>query len=204
MARKKFITIILHLLVITVRVSTSTVSSNNVMPINTNITTSSKESDQIVTITNEWQQMSCMEKMCKFGKSFDSYDDTISTDVDESKQIHLALLLPSQPQVDQVNSQTLSEILPAIELAIENVAKQKLLNGLTLKIHPRDTQCSSTIGPIAAFDLHHRKEADIFLGPICDYVLAPVARYASFWQKPVISTGGLAAAFNFKVSIKKI
>lgn len=54
-------------------------------------------------------------------------------------------------------------------------------------------------GPIAAFDLHNRQEADVFLGPICDYVLAPVARYANVWNRPVLTTGGLAAAFNYKV-----
>jgi hypothetical protein len=148
-----------------------------------------------VEITNKWLQADCMVELCPLGKTYQK-----QLVPNEEKEIHVGLLLPSKQQTDQINSQTLSTIMPVIDLAIENVKKQSLLNGYKLVVHPRDTQCSSTIGPLAAFELHNRKEADIFLGPICDYVLAPVARYASVWQKSVISTGGLAAAFNYKVS----
>lgn len=46
--------------------------------------------------------------------------------------------------------------------------------------------------------------SDVFLGPIYDYVLAPVARYSGMWKIPVITTGGLAAAFQYKVSTDSI
>lgn len=77
--------------------------------------------------------------------------------------------------------------------------EQKILEGIELVIHSRDTGSSSTIGPMAAFDLYNRHEADVFLGPIADYVLAPVARYASVWGTPILTTGGLAGAFDNKV-----
>ncbi len=40
-------------------------------------------------------------------------------------------------------------------------------------------------------------QPDVFLGPVCPYVLAPVARYsATGWNIPVISTGGMEIAFR--------
>lgn len=40
--------------------------------------------------------------------------------------------------------------------------------------------------------------ADAFLGPVCDYVIAPVARYSGVWGIPVLTAGGLVANFELK------
>ena len=43
-------------------------------------------------------------------------------------------------------------------------------------------------------------QPDVFLVPVCPYVLAPVARYsATGWNIPVISTGGMEIAFRYKL-----
>jgi hypothetical protein len=186
MARKKFIAILLHLIIVTVGVTIC--DDESLINSNINSTALSEADDgQVMVIRDNWEQMECMKRMCPINE--------------DARQIHIALLLPSTPQNDQINTQTLSAILPVIDHAIKKVHNLNLLNGYELVIHPRDTKCSSTVGPLAAFDLHSREHADVFLGPICDYVLAPVARYAGVWGKPVISTGGQAAAFNFKVSV---
>lgn len=39
---------------------------------------------------------------------------------------------------------------------------------------------------------------DVFLGPMCDYVIAPVARYAGHWGIPVLTPGAQAEAFRHK------
>ncbi|XP_023288642.1 atrial natriuretic peptide receptor 1 [Orussus abietinus] len=39
---------------------------------------------------------------------------------------------------------------------------------------------------------------DVFLGPVCDYVIAPVARYAGAWGIPVLTAGAQADAFRYK------
>ncbi|XP_032687886.1 atrial natriuretic peptide receptor 1-like isoform X2 [Odontomachus brunneus] len=39
---------------------------------------------------------------------------------------------------------------------------------------------------------------DAFLGPVCDYVIAPVARYAGVWSIPVLTAGAQAEAFRHK------
>ena len=38
----------------------------------------------------------------------------------------------------------------------------------------------------------------MFLGPVCDYSLAPVARYSSVWKIPIISPGGFTHSMGFK------
>ncbi|KAK3911858.1 Atrial natriuretic peptide receptor 3 [Frankliniella fusca] len=40
--------------------------------------------------------------------------------------------------------------------------------------------------------------SDAFFGPICDYVIAPVVRYSSVWNIPVLTGGGQAENFAFK------
>ena len=39
---------------------------------------------------------------------------------------------------------------------------------------------------------------DVFMGPVCPYALAPVARFSGKWKIPVLSTGGQAPAFRKK------
>ncbi|KAB7495166.1 Atrial natriuretic peptide receptor 3 [Armadillidium nasatum] len=39
---------------------------------------------------------------------------------------------------------------------------------------------------------------DVFLGPVCEYALAPVCRFASVWDTPVLTPGGHPHAFDFK------
>lgn len=39
---------------------------------------------------------------------------------------------------------------------------------------------------------------DAFIGPGCEYVIAPVARYAGQWGIPVLTAGAQAQAFTYK------
>jgi len=52
--------------------------------------------------------------------------------------------------------------------------------------------CSVVSAPIASIDFYTTGRVSVFFGPVCDYSLAPVARYASHWGIPVISSGGMA------------
>lgn len=200
MARTELVAILLHLLCLVVQVVSE--SGRNITSHNMH---KNSDDDQVM-ITNQWHQNDCMTQNCRYGKYYSTSNFLPPRVVQKSNQIHLAVLLPSRPidEVSERSTQLLSTTLPVIELAIRAVKEKKILEGYELIIHHRDTQCSSTIGPLAAFDLYNRQEADVFLGPICDYVLAPVARYASVWRRPVLTTGGLASAFNNKVSVKQL
>ena len=38
------------------------------------------------------------------------------------------------------------------------------------------------------------------MGPVCPYVLAPVARYSKIWKIPIVTTSGLLSRFRDKDS----
>ena len=61
-----------------------------------------------------------------------------------------------------------------------------------------DTECNSTVGPLAAVDMVYRHKPNLFLGPVCPYVLSPVSRFSSIWGIPVFTTSGMNAAFREK------
>lgn len=190
MARSEMLAILLHSLFIAVQIATGDDSSRT-----------DENSNSAVMITTQWHQNDCMTRNCLYGNYYATSSPNESTIISKNHKIHLAVLLPARTvdEMSERSTQILATTLPVIELAIQAVKEKKILEGYELIIHHRDTQCSSTYGPMAAFDLYNRQEADVFLGPICDYVVAPVARYASVWQRPVLTTGGLAAAFNHKV-----
>lgn len=190
MERTSRIAILLHLLFVVVQFADGNESSSS---------GTDENSASAVMITTQWHQNDCMYRNCLYGKYYETSAQNTSSIIHKSHQIHLGVLLPSKSEISERSTQVLDAILPVIELAIKAVKEKRILEGYDLIIHQRDTQCSSTIGPMAAFDLYNRQEADVFLGPICDYVLAPVARYASVWQRPVLTTGGLNSAFNHKV-----
>lgn len=133
-------------------------------------------SDGAVLIMDEHQREICIKKSCNYGQYFE-IENVNKTFISTNKtKVHLAVLAPAEMS-DTTNErpiQILATTLPAIELAIETVKEQQLLNGVDLVIHYRDTKSSSTLGPLAAFDLFSHNEADVFMGPIHDYVLAPV------------------------------
>ncbi|CAB3381316.1 Hypothetical predicted protein [Cloeon dipterum] len=110
------------------------------------------------------------------------------------KTVHLWVIAPSDPN----HEQSLVKIMPAIMLAVRRVRDTRLLDAVHLEVHQQDSQCSSTYGPLAAFHFYTQLKSGVFLGPVCDYVIAPVARYAGVWGVPVITAGGQADAFQHK------
>ncbi|XP_028025177.1 atrial natriuretic peptide receptor 1 [Bombyx mandarina] len=111
------------------------------------------------------------------------------------KIVKLGVLLPADP--NQVFS--LVKVLPILEMAIPAVTKQDgPLPGWKILVDYRDTLCSSVEGPLAAFEFYVNGSADAFIGPGCEYVIAPVARYAGPWGIPVLTAGAQAEAFFYK------
>lgn len=62
----------------------------------------------------------------------------------------------------------------------------------------KDTQCDDTIGPLAAVDLVYKRNVTVLIGPVCEFVVAAVARYATIWKTPVITGGGAVSNFGNK------
>ncbi|VVC30622.1 Adenylyl cyclase class-4/guanylyl cyclase,Periplasmic binding protein-like I,Receptor [Cinara cedri] len=93
------------------------------------------------------------------------------------------------------NEESLHAILPSIHLASEAIFQPGgSLPNWKMQLNSRDDKCSSTDGGLASFDLH--TDSDVFFGPVCDYVIAPVARYAGAWNMPLLTVGAQAENFH--------
>lgn len=120
-----------------------------------------------------------------------------SADSYHEPHIKFAILLPEHGR--SRDSRILSTVRPVIEMATNLVTGPNgVLHNLKIEIDYRDTQCSSTYGALGAFDILLKRKPDVFFGPICDYVIAPIARYNAVWGIPILTTGGLADAFTIK------
>uniref|UniRef100_A0A2M4B9V1 Guanylate cyclase n=2 Tax=Anopheles marajoara TaxID=58244 RepID=A0A2M4B9V1_9DIPT len=127
----------------------------------------------------------------------EDYDGTMDAE-GHGKFIKFAILLPEKPSKAR-DVRILSTVLPVIEMATKVVTDPGgLLAGFRIEIDHRDTQCSSTFGALGAFDMFLKRKPDIFFGPICDYVIAPISRYGAVWGIPLITSGGLTEAFSLK------
>ncbi|XP_046686862.1 atrial natriuretic peptide receptor 1 isoform X1 [Homalodisca vitripennis] len=110
-------------------------------------------------------------------------------------EVRFAVIAPNDTSA---NEQTLQQILPPVRLAVKAVSDPVtgMLPGWKIHLLHRNSNCSSTTGPLAAVELH--KDLDAFLGPVCDYVIAPVSRYAGVWGLPVLTAGAQVDNFIHK------
>ncbi|ESN97917.1 hypothetical protein HELRODRAFT_114062 [Helobdella robusta] len=65
---------------------------------------------------------------------------------------------------------------------------------LTVKL--ADTDCSQITAPILAYNFYKKDKIHVLFGPVCEYSLAPVARYARYWNLAVITPGGMSGFFG--------
>lgn len=91
---------------------------------------------------------------------------------------------------------------PGIRYAIDTLKKR--LPQLNMIVNYGDSQCSEIYGPLKAIDMFYNKSADVFIGPACDYAVAPIARFSPHWNIPVITGGALVQAFSDKVKQYKL
>lgn len=91
-------------------------------------------------------------------------------------------------------------VRPAIEVALEKVKTSVLMSQVEIVAHFQDSACSSRVAPIAAFEAYRQKKVNVFFGPVSDYSLAPVARYASYLNIPIVTPGGMVFDFAAKTS----
>ncbi|GFR89631.1 atrial natriuretic peptide receptor 3-like [Elysia marginata] len=120
--------------------------------------------------------------------------------VDKKHTLHISVLVPD----DDVRPFTRKQMQPAIELAVEKVTDPGgLLQEVDVHVHYADSKCSIAYGIRGAIELHYRGEADVFLGPVCDYTAAPVARQSVFWDTPVL-TYAQAKDFRAEAMLSKV
>ncbi|KAH8381881.1 hypothetical protein KR009_000760 [Drosophila setifemur] len=118
----------------------------------------------------------------------------------DRKQLVFLALLPSV-ESDNKNDCIMPKVLPVLELGIRHIQRLGFVGGVHVDIQliSRDTFCSSKYGPIGFFEIYTQwPEVNAVFGLPCEYVLAPISRYADVWQVPVLTTGGNAKEFNKK------
>lgn len=106
--------------------------------------------------------------------------------------VNLAVIAPR----NESRMFSIRHIKPVIQYAIEEFKHQSLLVGVNVSVRYGDSKCDSKEAPLKAFDFYMADKVNVFLGPICDYSLAPVSRYAPYWNLPVLSPGGFAHDFG--------
>ncbi|GFT16046.1 atrial natriuretic peptide receptor 3, partial [Nephila pilipes] len=110
----------------------------------------------------------------------------------ENNTIYAMLLLPEN------NSYlaSISKVAPAIELTFEKIRKQNILPGWKFNLSMKDTGCDVAYGIWSAIEAYIERPVDVFFGPYCDYIVAPVARMLKFMQIPLVTSGALAYDFS--------
>ncbi|KAK2179117.1 hypothetical protein NP493_512g01001 [Ridgeia piscesae] len=88
---------------------------------------------------------------------------------------------------------------PGITYAVETIAaRPDILAGHTLRVNYGDSNCSDTDGPLVAIDMYIKQKTHVFVGPACEYAIAPIARFSPHWNVPIITGGALVHAFSDK------
>ncbi|XP_073831869.1 atrial natriuretic peptide receptor 2 isoform X2 [Musca autumnalis] len=118
------------------------------------------------------------------------------------KNLVFAVLLPGM-ELDNKNDCIMAKVLAVLELAINHVHSMGFVHNaqIDFTLISRDTNCSSIHGPIGFFEIYMRfPEINAVMGLSCEYVLAPISRYAGAWKIPVLTSGGSANDFSNKAS----
>ncbi|XP_053385350.1 atrial natriuretic peptide receptor 3-like [Mercenaria mercenaria] len=116
-----------------------------------------------------------------------------------STEIKLGILLPEADTYPF----SIKWVLPALEIAIEKVLPS-IVPGINVLQEVKNSNCSMDLAPKAAVDLYAVEHVHVFIGPFCDYAVAPVARFSPHWNIPVLSAGALAADFKYEKSEFKL
>ena len=116
----------------------------------------------------------------------------------ETLNVTIGVILP----LDNNYLFSVGRCVPAMNIGIQEAYSRGYLSESKVKFHIeyKDSKCSGTHAPLASFVYKVEELTDIFFGPVCDYSLAPVARYSLHWNMPVLTAGGFANDFAKKYS----
>lgn len=104
------------------------------------------------------------------------------------------------PKLPQTRLFALDKVKTAVEIALEKIKAKHVHNFNIEYINSNESDVDS---PVAAFKVMN-KGVHLFIGPVYDYAVSPVARYAPKWNVPVISPGAFAYMFKQKRSYQTL
>lgn len=107
--------------------------------------------------------------------------------------VNIGSILPATRQ----NLFPIQHAIIAIEYAIEYLQNNTdILHGHTINVRYGDTSCIEAKGMNEAINFYSVHNVTVFFGPICDFVVAVVARQAVYWNTPIVTVGALAQDFK--------
>nr|XP_054749697.1 atrial natriuretic peptide receptor 3-like [Lytechinus pictus] len=123
-------------------------------------------------------------------------------DEDESSgpkfEVNVGVLLP----MDNDFPYSLPRVVPGVRWAFKSDRIKALLPNVTANIKVMDSKCAASIGPLRAMEnmvqTDKQRRLDLLLGPACDIVASPVARYNTQWKTCMMSAGCGANGFKDK------
>ncbi|XP_072020505.1 atrial natriuretic peptide receptor 3-like [Amphiura filiformis] len=113
----------------------------------------------------------------------------------EQEQLRLGVMLPEyQPGMRHWPYFT-QMVQPGIDIALGKV-QETILPKHNVSYLALDTRCSNQMSMILSVHMKYKYECDVFLGPACEYAVAPTARFCDYWDVPLITAGALAQGFS--------
>ena len=135
-----------------------------------------------------------IHEVCPVNKNSFNYSYTT-----QKKVFEIVAMLPVDSQTKYFSYHnnsfySIEKVFPSIDIALEKVDSQSLLPpGYHLNFrYARDDPYDHSKVLNSAIQLVIMNQADIFLGPVADYALAPVLRQCRFWDIPMITPGGMS------------
>ena len=89
---------------------------------------------------------------------------------------------------------SIEKVFPSVLMALEKIGNEGLLpRGYHFKfLYSRDDLFDHSKALNTAIQLVITNQANLFLGPVADYALAPILRQCNFWDIPMITPGGMS------------
>ncbi|GIY59960.1 atrial natriuretic peptide receptor 3 [Caerostris darwini] len=113
-------------------------------------------------------------------------------DNSENNTIYVIVLLPENDSY----LASYNKVAPALQLTFRKIQEKNLLPGWKFSMANRDTGCDVAYGIWSAIEAYIENPVHLFLGPFCDYIVAPVARLLKFIEIPMVTSGALAYDFG--------
>jgi len=108
-------------------------------------------------------------------------------------EVYISVLLPN----DNTKLFSMSKMAPAVEIATDRLSKVFFKDSMvSFNVTYVDSQCSPKYAIKEVFELYMKlRTIHLFLGPVCDLAVIPVAMQSLFWNIPIVTVGALDDEF---------
>lgn len=104
-------------------------------------------------------------------------------------EVYIAVLLPN----DNTKLFSMSKMEPAVEIATDRLSKVFFKDSrVSFNVTYLDSNCSEQYAMNEVFELYMKlRTIHLFLGPVCDLAVSPVAKQSLFWNIPMVTVGAV-------------